>query len=105
MFKIRSLCCKSDITHLKLEWLAYRIGDHELRPLHFHTSSQLVRPQDAHARHLRCPQQLICMGFAQLTWRESLRDIEECLNAKSAAALNHFGLREPVARVTLAEAN
>ena len=45
------------------------------------------------------------MGFAQLTWRESLRDIEECLNAKGPAALYHLGLREPVARVTLAEAN
>jgi hypothetical protein len=45
------------------------------------------------------------MGFAQLTWRESLRDIEECLNAKGPAALYHRGLREPVARVTLAEAN
>jgi hypothetical protein len=45
------------------------------------------------------------MGFAQLNWRESVRDIEECLNAKGAAALYHLGLREPVARVTLAEAN
>jgi len=34
-----------------------------------------------------------------------LRDIEECLNAKGTAALYHLGLREPVARVTLAEAN
>ena len=30
-------------------------------------------------RHFGCRQQLICMVFAQLTWRESLRDIEACL--------------------------
>ena len=34
-------------------------------------------------RHFGCRQQLICMVFAQLTWRESLRDIEACLNAQT----------------------
>jgi hypothetical protein len=33
-----------------------------------------------------------CHWFAQLTWRESLRELEECLNAKGAAALYHLGL-------------
>jgi hypothetical protein len=69
------------------------------------TLTRLAERYNIRARHFGCRQQLICMGFAQLTWRESLRDIEECLNAKGAAALYHLGLREPVARVTLAEAN
>jgi hypothetical protein len=69
------------------------------------TLTRLADRYSIRTRHFGCRQQLICMGFAQLTWRESLRDIEECLNAKGAAALYHLGLREPVARVTLAEAN
>jgi len=54
--------------------------------------------------HFGVRQQLICMVFAQLTWREGLRDIVECLNAKPEA-LYHLGFREPVARSTLADAN
>ena len=69
------------------------------------TLTRLAERYNIRTRHFGCRQQLICMGFAQLTWRESLRDIKECLNAKGAAALYHLGLREPVARVTLAEAN
>jgi hypothetical protein len=69
------------------------------------TLTRLAARYNIRTRHFGCRQQLICMGFAQLTWRESLRDIEECLNAKGSAALYHLGLREPVARVTLAEAN
>jgi hypothetical protein len=44
------------------------------------------------------------MAFAQLTYRESLRDIEACLSAQTAK-LYHMGLREPVRRSTLADAN
>ena len=55
-------------------------------------------------RHFGCRQQFLCMLFAQLTWREGLRDIEACLNAKPQC-LYHLGFREPVARSTLAEAN
>ena len=44
------------------------------------------------------------MAFAQLTYRESLRDIEVCLSAQ-AAKLYHMGLRKPVSRSTLADAN
>jgi hypothetical protein len=73
--------------------------------IHRQALDRLAERYNIRARHFGCRQQLICMGFAQLTWRESLRDIEECLNAKGAAALYHLGLREPVARVTLAEAN
>ncbi|MFM6131170.1 MAG: DUF4372 domain-containing protein [Sphaerospermopsis kisseleviana] len=39
--------------------------------------------------------------YCRRLWRESLRDIEECLNAKGPAALYHLGLREPVAPVNL----
>ena len=73
--------------------------------IHRQALDRLIKRYDIRTRHFGCRQQLICMGFAQLTWRESLRDIEECLNAKGPAALYHLGLREPVARVTLAEAN
>lgn len=73
--------------------------------IHRQALDRLAERYHIRTRHFGCRQQLICMGFAQLTWRESLRDIEECLNAKGAAALYHLGLREPVARVTLAEAN
>ena len=44
------------------------------------------------------------MALAQLTYRESLRDIEACLQAQ-AAKLYHMGFREPVARSTLAGVN
>jgi hypothetical protein len=55
-------------------------------------------------RHFGCRQQFICMVFAQLTWRDSLRDIEACLNAKTET-LYHLGFTKPIARTTLAEAN
>ena len=44
------------------------------------------------------------MAFAQLTYRESLRDIEVCLLAQTAK-LYHAGFGEPVRRATLADAN
>ncbi len=59
---------------------------------------------EARVRHFGVRQQLICMLFAQLTWRDGLRDIAECLNAKPEA-LYHLGFREPVAKSTLADAN
>ena len=48
--------------------------------------------------------QFLCMAFAQLTYRESLRDIETCLRAHSAR-LYHLGIRGGIARSTLADAN
>jgi hypothetical protein len=59
---------------------------------------------ESRVRHFGCRQQLICMAFAQLTWREGLRDIATCLNARPEA-LYHLGFREPVAKSTLADAN
>jgi len=74
--------------------------------IHWETLRRLVRRYDAESRvkHFGCRQQLICMAFAQLTWREGLRDIATCLNAKPEA-LYHLGFREPVAKSTLADAN
>jgi hypothetical protein len=51
-----------------------------------------------------CLDQFLCMAFAQLTFRESLRDIEACLNAQRSK-LYHLGIRSAVARNTLANAN
>ena len=51
-----------------------------------------------------CLDQFLCMAFAQLTYRESLRDIEACLRAQSSK-LYHLGIRSAVARNTLAHAN
>jgi Domain of unknown function (DUF4372)/Transposase DDE domain len=55
-------------------------------------------------RHFKCRQQFICMVFAQMTSRESLRDITTCLNARTET-LYHLGFSEPVAKSTLADAN
>jgi transposase len=59
---------------------------------------------DARVRTLRCAEQYRAMAFAQLTYRESLRDIEVCLSAQ-ASKLYHMGFHEPVRRSTLADAN
>ena len=54
--------------------------------------------------HFSCWDQFLCMAFAQLTYRESLRDIETCLRALGSH-LYHLGIRGHVARSTLADAN
>jgi NAD(P)-dependent dehydrogenase (short-subunit alcohol dehydrogenase family) len=55
-------------------------------------------------RTLSCAEQFRAMAFAQLTWRESLRDIESCLSA-NASKLYAMGFRSAVKRSTLADAN
>jgi hypothetical protein len=55
-------------------------------------------------RHFSCFDQFLCMAFAQLTYRESLRDIETCLRALHKK-LYHAGFRWAIARSTLADAN
>lgn len=55
-------------------------------------------------RTFSCWDQFLCMAFAQLTFRESLRDIEACLRSLGAK-LYHLGIRGCVARSTLADAN
>lgn len=59
---------------------------------------------DVRVRTLRCSEQFRVMAFAQLTYRESLRDIEACLGVQPSK-LYGMGLREPVAKSTLADAN
>ena len=51
-----------------------------------------------------CLEQFLCLAFAQLTYRESLRDIEACLRAQREK-LYHMGIRSRVSRSTLADAN
>ena len=55
-------------------------------------------------KHFTCMDQFRTMAFAQLAYRESLRDIEACLRAQSNK-LYHMGIRSKVSRSTLAEAN
>jgi hypothetical protein len=60
---------------------------------------------DRKVRHFSCWDQFLCMAFAQLTFRESLRDIESCLGSR-AGQLYHMGFRAvSVSRSTLADAN
>jgi Transposase DDE domain/Domain of unknown function (DUF4372) len=59
---------------------------------------------DSHRRGFSCWDQYLSMAFAQLTYRESLRDIEACLRSVSGK-LYHVGFRGQVARSTLADAN
>src|ERR1700722_60612 len=59
---------------------------------------------DYRTRSLSCAEQFRVMAFAQLTYRESLRDIEVCLAAQ-AGKLYHMGIGAAVARSTLADAN
>src|ERR1043165_677863 len=59
---------------------------------------------DHRVRTLRCTEQFRSMAFAQLTYRESLRDIEACLSAQTAK-LYSMGFGQPVSRSTLADAN
>ena len=59
---------------------------------------------DHRVRTLSCAEQYRSLAFAQLTYRESLRDIETCLSVH-ASKLYHMGFRQPVRRSTLADAN
>ena len=55
-------------------------------------------------RTFACLDQFMCMAFAQLTYRESLRDIECCLRSMQEK-LYHMGIRGKISRSTLADAN
>lgn len=74
--------------------------------LPLHTFRRCVQRYDGnrHIKSFTCQDQYRCMAFAQLTYRESLRDIEACLKAQSNK-LYHMGIRSKVARSTLADAN
>lgn len=74
--------------------------------LPLHTFRRCVqRYQGEHAvKQFRCLDQYLIMMFAQLTYRESLRDIEACLRAQKSK-LYHMGIRAAISRSTLADAN
>jgi Domain of unknown function (DUF4372)/Transposase DDE domain len=55
-------------------------------------------------KRFTCLEQFLCLAFAQLTYRESLRDIEACLRSQREK-LYHMGIRSRIARSTLADAN
>ena len=55
-------------------------------------------------KNFTCLEQFLCLAFAQLTYRESLRDIEACLRAQHDK-LYHMGIRSRISRSTLADAN
>jgi len=57
-----------------------------------------------HTSSFSCMDQYLCMSFAQLTYRESLRDIEACLRSRREK-IYHLGIRGRISRSTLAEAN
>lgn len=71
-----------------------------------HTLRRCVQRYRGHhkVKQFSCLDQYRCMAFAQLTYRESLRDIEACLRAQQSK-LYHMGIRATVARSTLADAN
>lgn len=55
-------------------------------------------------KNFTCWEQFLCMGFAQLTYRESLRDIQACMRA-SNKKLYHMGIRSRISRNTISNAN
>jgi hypothetical protein len=73
-------------------------------PLHlFHQCVERYRG-NFKVKEFSCLDQYLCMAFAQLTYRESLRDIEACLRAQQGK-LYHMGIRASVSRNNLANAN
>ena len=76
----------------------------EFLPLYeFHKCIQRYHG-DYKVKSFSCTDQFLCMAFAQLTYRESLRDIEACLRSMRSK-LYHMGIRGQVSRSTLADAN
>jgi hypothetical protein len=57
-----------------------------------------------HVKSFSCLDQFLCMAFAQLSYRESLRDIESCMRAMQKK-LYHLGIRSKISKSTLADAN
>ena len=86
----------------KGQYVFSQITDH----LPLHTFRRCVERYqgERYVKQFRCLEQYLAMSFAQLTHRESLRDIEACLQAQSSK-LYHMGLRSSISRSTLADAN
>lgn len=73
-------------------------------PLHAFRRSVKKYEGNRYVKSFSCMDQFLCMAFAQLSYRESLRDIESCLRAMTPK-LYHMGIRGKVSRSTLADAN
>ena len=84
----RQTCFRSDMEHLPLTTFKRCVSRYGVEPK---------------VKHFSCLDQHLCMAFAQLAWRESLRDIEACLQTHRTK-LYHLGIRGNVARNTLANA-
>jgi len=76
----------------------------EFLPLHQFRKCVRRYKGDYKVQSFSCMDQFLCMAFAQLTFRESLRDIEVCLRTMQSK-LYHMGIRGKVSRTTLARAN
>ena len=76
----------------------------DFMPMHTFRRSVARYHSNQNVRSFTCLAQYLCMAFAQITYRESLRDIEACLRAQSHK-LYHMGIRGKVSRATLADAN
>ena len=76
----------------------------EFLPLHEFRKCVARYQGDHRIKNFSCMDQFLCMAFAQLTFRESLRDIEACLRFMDNK-LYHMGIRGKVSKSTLADAN
>lgn len=76
----------------------------DFMPLHEFRKCMRRYHGDFKVKSFSCFDQFLCLAFAQLTYRESLRDIESCLRAMQSR-LYHMGFRGRVSRNTLAHAN
>jgi len=73
-------------------------------PMHIFRRCVTRYQGNSKVKSFTCRDQFLCMAFAQITYRESLRDIEACLRAQSHKVY-HMGIRGKVSRSTLADAN
>jgi hypothetical protein len=76
----------------------------DFMPLHTFRRCVTRYQGDYKVKKFSCLDQYLCMAFAQITYRESLRDIEICLRAQEQK-LYHMGIRSKVSRSTIADAN
>ena len=76
----------------------------DFMPLHTFRRCVARYQGDYKVKKFNCLDQYLCMAFAQITYRESLRDIEICLRTQ-AQKLYHMGIRGNVSRSTIADAN
>ena len=75
-----------------------------LLPMHHFRNCVSRYSGNHYVKSFSCLDQFLCMAFAQLSYRESLRNIESCLRAMTNR-LYHLGIRSKVSRTTLADAN